>query len=440
MRQALPILIVLAVQTMVSVAETYFVGRLGTEPLAGMAVVFPVLTLMTMVSNGGMGGGVSSAVARALGEKRAADANALVLHTLLIAIVCGMLCTAGAWVFGPTLYAKMGGSGGALDNALRYSNLVFAAAVPIWIVNLLSAALRGAGNVRTPALLVLAGAGVTLALSPLLIFGAGPMPGLGIAGAGLAMIVYYSGATIALLAYMSSKRSPLRLTRAPFEGRLLKAVLAVGIPASLGALQSNLIVVIFTAMVGHFGALALAGYGIASRLDYVLIPLLFALGTASVAIVGMNVGAGQYRRARQVALTAAGLSAAIVTVIGLAAAVWPQAWVTVFTADREVIAFGAAYLTRVAPFYAFTGIGMALIFASQGARVVVAPLLIGTCVLVFSAVASWYCVAVVGGTVESLFWVVAGGRALFGVLMLAVLLMAPGWKAGAGRGAGTGFC
>lgn len=435
MRQAFPILIVLAVQTMVSVAETYFVGRLGTKSLASMALVFPVLMLMTMVSNGGIGGGVSSAVARAIGEKRMEDANALIVHTLLIAAVCGMLCTAGAWIFGPMLYAKMGGSGAALENALRYSNLAFAAAVPIWIVNLLSAALRGAGDVRNPAMLVLAGSALTLTLSPLLIFGIGPVSGMGIAGAGVAMIVYYCGATLALLAYLRSGRSSLRLTPARIQMRLIKSVLVVGAPASIGALQSNLIVVIFTGMIGHFGTSALAGYGIASRIDYVLIPLLFALGTASIAMVSMNIGAGQYQRARQVALIAVGLSAGITGLIGLVAATRPELWMAMFTTNQEVAAFGASYLVHVAPFYVFSGIGMALVFANQGARVVLGPMLAGTAIMAFCAVASWYCVVIASDSVESLYWIIALSRVLLATCMVTVLLTASGWQANAKRGA-----
>jgi putative MATE family efflux protein len=432
-RQALPVLVVLMVQTLVSVAETYFVGRLGTAPLGGMALVFPMLLLMTMISNGGMGGGVSSAVARALGEKRSEDADSLVTHALLIAAVCGLLCALGAWWYGPAMYARMGGEGAALDNALQYSNLAFAAAVPIWIVNLLSAALRGAGDVRTPALLVLAGACLTLALSPLLIFGMGPIPGMGIAGAGVAMILYYYGAAIALLTYLRSGRAPLRLKAGRIEARLIKSVLAVGIPASLGALQSNVVVVIFTGMVGHFGVAALAGYGIASRLDFVLMPLLFAIGTASIAMVSMNVGAGQHARARSVARTAAGLSGAMAGVIGAAAAIRPELWLALFTTNPDVIAYGAGYLTHVAPFYAVTGIGMALVFASQGARVVMAPLATGTCTLIFVAVASWYCVTVKGGAIESLYWVVVFSRILLAAGMVTVLLTASGWMAGKQR-------
>src|SRR3954471_7136557 len=132
LRLAAPVLVVLAVQTVVGVAETWFVSALGTGALAGVALVFPLFMLMTMMSNGGMGGGVSSAIARALGSGRKRDADALVLHAVVIALACGLLFTLGAWIGGPILFRRLGAEGDTLRNALLYSNLVFAAAIPTW--------------------------------------------------------------------------------------------------------------------------------------------------------------------------------------------------------------------------------------------------------------------------------------------------------------------
>ncbi len=152
MALALPTIGVLIAQTLVSVAETFYVSRLGTDALVGVALVFPVWMLMTMMAAGGIGGGVASAVARAAGAGRHEDANALVLHTLVIAVAFGLLFSVLAIGFGNHLYQALGGTGEALHSALVYSNFIFLSAVPIWVVNLLSAALRGIGNVRVPAL------------------------------------------------------------------------------------------------------------------------------------------------------------------------------------------------------------------------------------------------------------------------------------------------
>src|SRR5688572_14283502 len=300
---ARPVLVVLILQTLVGVAETYFVSFLGTDAVAGVTLVFPLFMLMLMMSNGGIGGGVSSAVARAVGGGRMDDAHALAMPALVTGAGFGVAFSAGAWLAGPALFAIMGGSGETLANAALYSNVLFASAIPAWIANLLGAALRGAGNVRVPALVTAIGSLATLALSPLLILGWGFVPGLGVAGAGIAVGCLNLGSALALVLYMRSARSPLRLRAGRLERRLFKDILSVGLLSAIGTVIANLSVVLTTGFVGTFSGSAIAGYGLASRLDYILIPLLFALDTACVTMVGTNIGAGQTERARRIAWT-----------------------------------------------------------------------------------------------------------------------------------------
>ena len=217
LRQALPIIAVLVLQTLVGVAETFYVSFIGTNALAGVAMVFPLVMLMTMMSAGGIGGGVASAVARSLGAGKTRDADALVLHALVLAIVFGLIFMIGVVAGGPVLYRALGGTGRALDAALIYSRFVFIGAVPIWIVNQLAAALRGAGNVRTPAIISFIGAGVLIPLSPALIFGLRPFPALGIAGAGTGLSLFNSLAALVLLRIMMSGRAGLTLKWARLE-------------------------------------------------------------------------------------------------------------------------------------------------------------------------------------------------------------------------------
>ena len=417
LKLALPILIVLAVQTTVGVAETYFVSRMGTDAVAGVALVFPLLMLMTMMTAGGFGGGVASAIARAIGAGRQSDADALLVHTLVIAVVFGLLFTGAALFGGPTLYRAMGANGTSLANALTYSNLVFGISILIWVTNLLSAALRGAGNVRVPAILMTVSSAGTLVLSPLFIFGLGPVPGLGIAGAGVAMIFNYIVSTATLVAYVGTGSAPIRWVRTPIQWRLLKEIMGVGALSALGTVQANLTVIVTMGFVGYWGSAAIAGYGMESRLDYILIPLLFAIGTASVTMVGTNVGAGQHDRAFRIAMVAAGVSATVVEAIGILAAVFPRVWMRLFSDSAEVIEIGADYLVRVAPFYGLYGVGMALYFASQGAGRVLWPLIMGSGRLALIALGGWLSVHAFAGSPQGLFWLAAAGMSLFGILI-----------------------
>ncbi|MFT0138845.1 MATE family efflux transporter [Alcanivoracaceae bacterium MT1] len=367
LKLALPNLVVMLAQALANFLESYYVGLIGVDALAGAALVFPLVMLMMMMSGGGIGGGISSAVARALGAGDADKANALALHAVVITGVLGLLCSAVVIGSGPALYALLGGRGQALDAALAYSNALFAGVTFLWLMNGLSAVMRGAGNMLMPALVLTGGVLLLLVLSPLLIFGIGPLPGMGITGAGLALAAYYLIATAILAVALMRGHGGVRLDpRAPLRKSLFAEILGVGLWSSLNTVFSNLSVVVATFFVARTGMTALAGFGLGIRIEYLQIPLSFGFGTALVAMVGMNMGAGQIQRARRIAWIGAALTAATTGTVGLLAAVFPTAWLGLFTDDVEAIATGAVYLRTVAPVYGFFGVGMALYFASQG--------------------------------------------------------------------------
>ena len=274
LRLATPNVLVMFVQASVGLIETYFVAKLGTDALAGVALVFPVLMLMQMMSAGAMGGGISSAIARALGAGRRADADALVLHALAIAVGFGVVFTLAVLAGGRWLYGILGGSGASLAAALTYSNVVFSGAILIWIFNSLANVIRGTGNMAVPAAVTSAGAAALIPLSPCLIFGLGPLPRLGVAGGAVAVIAYYAVGSVVLAAYLWAGRSVVRLSfeGARFRWPLFRDILRVGAVAALITVQTNLTIAIATGFVGRFGPAAIAGYGTGLRLEYLLVP------------------------------------------------------------------------------------------------------------------------------------------------------------------------
>lgn len=403
LRLALPTLAVLVVQTFVGVIETYFVSSLGADVLAGVSVVFPVLMLMQMMANGGVGNGLASAVARAYGAGKWDEVQSLVWHGLVIAVAIGLFF-AGTIIFcGPTLYQAMGISGPALTAALSYSDVVFITSPLIWLVAMLSAALRGVGDARTPAIITLSGAVILLPLSPALIFGWGPVPSFGVAGAGLAILIYYLLATLFLVKHMVSLKSVIKLSTATLRSQLFKDILGVGVLASIGTIQFNLTIVIVTAAVGHFGSDAVAGYGIASRLEYLQVPLLFGLGTAIITMVGVNVGAGQVQRAQKISWIGALIAFIFTTLIGLVVATFPGLWLTIFSEDKNVLDIGTSYLQYIAPFYGFIAVGMTLYFAAIGMKRVALPVLAGTVRMVIAAFIGWIAVMYFDADLSKLF-------------------------------------
>src|SRR3989441_162521 len=346
LRLAAPNVVVIAVQAAINVLEAVYVGWLGRDALAGIALVFPLVMLMQTMSAGGMGVGIASAIARALGGGRRRDADALVVHALVIALVLGAAFTVGMLWGGPRLYRAMGGTDGALAAALTYSNVVFAGAGAFWLFNTLGSILRGAGNMRLPAVVVLAG------------------------------------------------------------------------------------------LVGAFGTVALAGYGTGARLEYLQFPLVFGLGSALVTMVGTNVGAGQLARARRIALVGGAMAFALTETIGLAAALFPGVWMSLFTRDPAVVAAGSAYLRVVGPSYGFFGLGLALYFASQGAGRVVWPLVAGFMRLVLAAVGGSLAIHWVGGGAGARLFVIRLAFVLFGVTLLSAV-KGGGWREASWRRCST---
>ena len=391
LRLAVPNMLVLVAQAAAGLIETYFIGKLGTDALAGVALVFPVVMLMQMMSAGAMGGGISSSIARALGGGRRADADALALHALVIALGFGgafMIAVLGG---GRWLYQAMGGSGASLDAALIYSNWVFAGAVLVWLFNSLASVIRGTGNMALPAVVTCVGVVILVPLSPALIFGWGPFPALGIAGGAVALVFYYALGCLALAAYLWSGRSVVRpsLRTVRFRWPLFRDVLRVGAVAALVTVATNLTIMIGTALVGEFGPAAIAGYGTGARLEYLLVPLVFGLGGPLVAMVGTSIGAGQRERALRTAWIGAAMAVVLTEAIGLAAAAFPAAWLSLFDTNPEMLDAGARYLRTVGPFYGMIGLALSLYFASQGAGRLLWPLIGNLTRLVIAALVGW---------------------------------------------------
>lgn len=416
LRLGAPNVLVMLAQAGVGLMETYFVGKLGTDALAGMALVFPAVMLMQMTSAGAMGGGIASAIARALGARRRDDADALVLHALLIAAVFALVFMITVVAGGRWLYTRMGGSGGALDAAMVYSNWVFGGALLVWLFNTLSAVIRGAGNMALPAYVTVAGAVLLLPLSPLLIFGWGPLPGLGIAGGAIALLMYYLASSAVLAAYLWSSRSLLQPSLRGLQLRwaLFADILRVGLVGTVSTVATNLAIGITTALVGAYGTAAIAGYGTASRLEYLLVPLVFGLGAPLVAMVGTCIGAGQRERALRATWIGAAIAFAMTEAIGLWAAAYPAAWLSLFNTEPAMIEAGSQYLRIVGPWYGFFGLGLVLYFASQGAGRLLWPVLGNIARLVVAVAGGW--LALHGGyAIAGVFAAQAAAMVVYGI-------------------------
>lgn len=194
----------------------------------------------------------------------------------------------------------------------------------------------------------------------------------------------------------------------------------IGLVGSISTVATNLSIGVATSLAGGFGPAAIAGYGTASRLEYLLVPLVFGLGAPLVAMVGTCMGAGQHERALRATWTGAAMAFTLTGGIGLAAAMFPRAWLQLFGSDPAMLEAGTLYLRTVAPFYGFFGVALVLYFASQGAGRLLWPVAGNVARLAVAAVGGWLAIRW-GSGLAGVFMAQAAALVVYGVVIAAAI-------------------
>jgi putative MATE family efflux protein len=416
---AAPNVVNVSVQSLVLIADGWFVGQLGTMQLAALALVFPAQTTLQMMSAGAMGGGVSSAVARALGSGDRARAEAAASHALAIAAVMTVLFAVVFVGFGRPLFGALGGSGAALEGAVAFSTVMFLGCGAHWLANTLASILRGTGDMKTPGYALITLAILQIPLSGALTLGWLGLPKLGVAGPAAAAVISYAIAALWILQPILRGRAAVRL-RWPVGGFRWAAfadILKVGATSCVVVVLINAAVLVVTGLIGRAGDAAIAGYGVGSRLEYLLSPLTFGIGAALTAMVGTNKGARQFARARRAAWTGALMAGAVTLAIGLVVALWPDLWLGLFTDDPAALEAGRLYFRIVGPTYGLFGLAMALNFAAMGAGDMIWPTLATATRIAVVIGGGLFALDVLGWAAPGLYACVAAGVVAYAVLL-----------------------
>ncbi|MFT3814276.1 MAG: MATE family efflux transporter [Acidovorax sp.] len=421
-RFALPNMGALLAAALASISETIYAGRLGLSALAGLALVFPMVMLQGMLSSGAMGSSVASTISRALGAGQTGRAQALAVHAAWIGLAGGVLYMAAMLAGGEALFGLLGGRGDALRHAVDYAQVAFLGAVFVWVVNVLSAVIRGTGRMAVPSAALLLISLAQVGISGALGLGWGPFPALGMRGVAAGQVVAYGVGALALLGWLLSGRAGIQLPlwRTPLRAEAFAAILRASAVACVSPLQTVATILILTRLVAQFGTEALAGYGVGTRLEFLLVPIAFAVGVASVPLVGMAVGAGQVARARRVAWTAAAMAGAMLGLIGVVVTVRPDVWSRLFTQEATVLASAASYFHWAGPCYALFGVGLSLYFSAVGAGRAAGPVMAGTLRLVVVAVGG-AALAQAAAPAWMIFALVALGMAAYGLASVALV-------------------
>jgi putative MATE family efflux protein len=428
LRLAAPNILNLIAFVAVIIFDGFFLGRIGTDALAGASLAFPWIMLVLQTTNSGMGAGVSSAVARALGAGKRERADELTFHAFLLALALAAIFSTVMLLAAPYIFGWMGGRDKMLEDALSYANVALGGAVCITVLNLLGNAVRGTGNMSLHAGVLVGCVIAHIGLAPLLMFGYGPFPALGPAGAGWGLVIPFGVGSLIMIFYLRSSRSIVHLN---FRGQvprweLFADILKVGVPGLINTSITNLSVVVLTGIAGQFGPETAIGYAMGARLEYIMQPIAFGFGTAIVAMVGTNWGAQQYDRARRIAWTGTATIAVLCGTLGLIVALQPDIWLGLFSNDAEVARVGAMYLRIVGPVYVCFGLGLGLFFVCQGYGRGFAAMIANAVRMLVSAGAGLAAVYWLDLGATGLFAAIAAGFCIYaGLTALAVVRISP---------------
>ena len=425
LRMSAPNTVAFLISAIVVLTEVLFISKLGTEALAAVALAFPIIMFTQQMAFGALGGAVTSSIARSLGAGNLERAERLLWHSLFVAI-CGSLFFLFFFIIGgESLLKILGGEGSLLNESFSYSIIFLSGGITIWLSGVLTAALRGMGNMIYPAIITILASLIQVVLAGGLILGWFGLPKMGIAGAAISVIANGIFMSTILLLKFSNPSTPVRLklSRLSFEKELFQDIFNVALPASLSPVFTVATVLILTGLVAQFGTAALAGYGIGSRVEFLMIPLIFGIGSAMTTMVGTNVGAKNIDRAEKIGFIG-GISAGLLSgIIGVILALTPEYWIHFFTNDEAAYLVTKQYIQIVGICYGFQGLGLSLYFASQGANAMRWAILATIARCLIAAIGGWISVYYFSAGITGIFYSAAAAVIIYGFMLIISLRM-----------------
>jgi putative MATE family efflux protein len=403
------------VQGSVTIAEIYFIGRLGTVSLAAMALVFPLMMLVQMLASGTIGGSVTGVIARTLGAGQEEKAEALLWHVLYLSLAFGVALFIVYLLFGEAILRLLGGEAIVLEQALVYVGIFFPGSVVVWLAHMMMGVVRGTGNMKLPAAMMIIAACIQIPLSGILILGIGPLPSLGISGAAISILtVNLVNASLLIFLHGTGQlRIQLKVSQIRPRLEYFNLILSVAAIAAIAPFFTVFTILFMTGLVGRYGTEALAGYGIAARIEFLITPLAFGLGIAMNTMVGSCVGAGLFQRAERVGWIGGLCTGALTGLAGILLALFPEFWIQIFSDDPATLAMASSYFQITGPFFGFFGMGLSLFFASQGAGAVGWPVVATACRFGVVVGGGWLIANLPDSHPGQLFMCIAAGMFIF---------------------------
>jgi len=367
-RLSLPMVLAMLFQTGFSVIDMIFVGMLGPEAIAAVSIVFPVMFFFISFVMG-IGAGLTSFVAREFGAGDIEKAGRIASNGLVFGMILSILLAVLGILFSKPLFVILGAGPEILDTVLDYCRIIFFGFILIFFGAFYNSVIRGEGDTKTPMKFLLIQTVANFLLDPLLIFGFGPIPAMGVKGAALALVISRIIMVLLCFRYFLSGKSRItpvvRSFRVDFS--LIKEILRVGIPSTITYMSTSIGLMLFMKLVAGYGPMAIAAFGVGGRIENIATLPALGMAGAILTIVGQNYGAGNLERARQTIRNAMVVIAVYMFGVTLLCLLFAGPMTSIFTRDTEVIAMGKNFIFFRAPFWAFLGIRMMIGAGFNGA-------------------------------------------------------------------------
>ncbi|MBB5352894.1 putative MATE family efflux protein [Haloferula luteola] len=368
-RIAWPMSIGMFFNTMYNVVDTWCAGWLGTEALAALSLSFPVF-MVVMVTGSGLSQGTTALMAQAWGGGRPEEAKHVFAQSLLLALAAGLVMSVvGNLAAGP-IFRLLGAEGSYLTKAQDYMRPVLYGSIFILMPMALNAALMALGETRHFRNFLIGGFVANCALNPVLMWGWGPFPEMGVSGLAVATVLIQAGGVgfLGRQAWRSEVGHGLAASHFKPDAAVLRQIAGQGVPAALNMLTVALGVFVITWFVQRFGKEAVAAIGIATRVEQIVLLPAMGLNTAVLSIVGQNHGAGLPERVREAWVTAIKAGAGLMILGGFFVGFLRGPAMRLFTPDETVISHGSDYLLTSAITLAAYPILFITVFAMQGIK------------------------------------------------------------------------
>lgn len=359
---AIPIILANILQTAYQLTDAFWVGRLGGTAVAAVSVSFPIIFLLISLGSGFAIAG-SILTAQYFGAKNKEMVNHVAGQTFFMVIVSSLILGSIGYILAPTILKLMNVEWDVFTSALGFMRVIFMGIIFMFGFVMFQSIMRGIGEVKMPMFIILATVLLNFVLDPLFIFGWGNVPGYGVMGAAMSTFGTQAIAIIIGLIVLSKGKYYVKLKLLEFrpDYKFIKKAFLLGFPSSIEQSSRALGFIIMTFLIASFGTLTIAAYGVGGNiLQLVIIPSI-GLSMAISVLVGQNIGAGNIKRASDIAKLGTIISFVGLTIIGIIIFIFAK-WLIAFFIpnDQEVIAMGTDFIKIMALSFGFIGIQMSL--------------------------------------------------------------------------------